>query len=302
MFLPEIIGQEKLKSTLSFYYNGYKRDGYMPVICFDAPKGEGKTLFLMELAKALKRKTFLVNCGTIKSKTDLINEVLMPAAGSNEPLTVLLDEIHALHHLAQIPLLTVFAPNKDNRNTLTINNVPMTFDLHKLTFLCATTNLEKLLSPLKDRMKVLSLEEYNSKDIAKIISVNCPVFLEEDFLHDEIIKFVRINPRSAIYLAKDIEIYCKGQGSNFFGSVQWNEMRKHLDLLPYGLTRQEEKLLKIIKSSPGGSKLTHLASVMCKDNRSIQDMERYLTAQGLILNEDGRRKLTPKGAQYFDLK
>lgn len=301
-FLPDIVGQHSVKSQLSFYHDSFLRDGYLPTICFDAPKGEGKTHFMMTLAKELKKEALLVNCGTIKNPTSLINDVLMPAASAAKPITVLLDEIHALNHACQTPLLTVFAPNPDRRNTLSFQNQTMVFDFHQITFMCATTNMEKLVAPLKERMRTFSLEDYTEKDMAEIIVRSCPVVIDPDLLLNEIVKSVRISPRSAVYLADDIKIYCTGQDKNTFDPHDWHAMRKRLNLLPYGLTRQEEKLLKIILDGKAGSKLTYLASVMGKDNRSIQDMERYLMARGLIINDEGNRKITKRGMDYFKNK
>lgn len=303
MFLEEFVGQHKLKQSLSFYHDGYKNDGYMPTICFNAPKGEGKTLILKSIAQELAKKTLLINCGSIKNTKSFADNVLMPVAIDPDPVTVLLDEIHALPTSCQVILLTVLAPSKDRKNTYTHidggNQFTMVFDFHRITFLVATTNLEKLLAPLQDRLKIFSFEDYSEEDIAKIIERNSRYLIEPNFLREQVVKFVRINPRSAILLSDDIEIYCKGQGKKFFGQNEWEALKKTLNLRPFGLYALEEKLLRIIRDSKGGAKLTYLASYMSLDNRAVQGLERYLVSRGLVHNDQGRRFLTEKGVEYF---
>ena len=48
-----IIGQDAAKRKLSFFIEGYEKNGYIPHVLFTAPKGTGKTLLAKELGRNL---------------------------------------------------------------------------------------------------------------------------------------------------------------------------------------------------------------------------------------------------------
>ena len=49
--VPNLIGQDRVKSQLNFHFKGYLANGIMPSIMFTAPRGCGKTMIATQSAR-----------------------------------------------------------------------------------------------------------------------------------------------------------------------------------------------------------------------------------------------------------
>jgi Holliday junction resolvasome RuvABC ATP-dependent DNA helicase subunit len=163
----------------------------------------------------------------------------------------------------------------------------------------ATTELDKLFPPLKDRLTVLDFKPYKPNEIAEIISNRLKDVEFESGLLDEIAETTRGNARSAVKRAKEIETYCETQNSNLFLKVEWNDLRQILGIKPLGLTNTEVQVLQILKER-GPSTLQTIAAVTGMSRTAIQkDAELYLLQRGLM-KIDGHREITRAGTQVLE--
>lgn len=75
-----LIGQESVKRSLSFYAKAQNKNGLAPFLMLSGAKGLGKTEFAKEFAAGLKnsdgskRPLLEVNCSTIKSSTAFLSK------------------------------------------------------------------------------------------------------------------------------------------------------------------------------------------------------------------------------------
>jgi Holliday junction resolvasome RuvABC ATP-dependent DNA helicase subunit len=304
--MPDIVGQKKLKRILNFHLKPYKKNGVFPTTLLNASMGEGKTMMMESLAVELGKRAFIVNCSTIKNSRNFVEDVYLEYMDRKDPFTIIADEFQVLDKTTQSLLLTLLTPNKKmyNQTTYTINGVSilLRFDLRDHTFLAATTNIESLIAPLVDRFRVYSMERYAPEDLKEIVkrNLNENIFISETVMNN-IMHYIRANPRSCVMFAQDINHYCVGEEARIFNKKMWEELKDILSLRQYGLNELEESLLCILFTHPKGIRLTNLAANLRLDNKSVQNIERYIMYQDLMKNINGIRSLTEKGEKYFNV-
>lgn len=303
--MSEVVGQEKLKRKFNFHIKPFAKNGIFPSTLLNASMGEGKTMILKSLAKELGKKTAIINCASVKNANVFVEQVYQPYLSSGEPFTILADEFQVLDKTTQSLLLTMLTPNKEmfNETSHTINGVsiPIRYDMRKHTFLAATTNIENLLQPLVDRFRVHAIEKYTEEDLRTILKKEVSdLFITESVMSD-ILRYIRVNPRSCIMFAQDIRQACLGEGTKVFNQNMWEDFKYTLGLRLYGIDALEENLLRILNDHPAGIRLTNLAANLRLDNKTVQRIERYLMYHDLMLNLNGVRTLTKKGKEYFNV-
>ena len=118
---PAIVGQEIAKRKLNFHLDNFEASNIIPHLLFIAPKGCGKTTLAKAAGQNLvdresgKPKTFLeINCSTLKSVPQFINQVVVPHI-SNREVTVLFDEASELPKPISMMLLTVPCSSANTR-------------------------------------------------------------------------------------------------------------------------------------------------------------------------------------------
>ena len=163
----------------------------------------------------------------------------------------------------------------------------------------ATTELDKVFPPLKDRLTVLDFKPYKPNEIAEIISDRLPDVEFEEGLLTEIASTTRGNARSAVKRAKEIETYCETQNSNLFFKSEWDSLRQILGIKPLGLTNTEVQVLEIL-AERGPSTLQTIAAVTGMSRSAIQrDAELYLLQRGLM-RINGTREITASGMRALN--
>ena len=167
-YFPELIGQDNVKKKLAFYLNAFDKTQKCPFLNLIGAKGLGKTEFAKAFAKNLynedgDRRAFLeLNCSTIKNNESFFEQIFLPLISDNE-ITILFDECHALPLDLTMAFLTIFNTEKSGKKDFTWNEMTFTFDFTKQTFIFATTESDKIFAPLKDRLTTIDFEPY-SKD------------------------------------------------------------------------------------------------------------------------------------------
>ena len=149
-----LVGQDNVKKKLKFYLKAFNKTSICPFLSFVGAKGLGKTEFAKAFASNLtnadgsQRPLLELNCSTIKNNESFFTEIFLPIISNNQ-LTILLDEAHALPKDLTMAFLTIFNTERTHLKEFTWQEQVFTFDFSKQTFLFATTESDKLFSSIK---------------------------------------------------------------------------------------------------------------------------------------------------------
>lgn len=304
----EVVGQEKAKSKLNFFLRGHKNTGVVPALVFSAAKGIGKTFLAKEFRKGLlqregddagqRKPLYTINCSTIRNQTQFFDLIIKNRWWEKE-ITLLLDEAHRIPNDLAESLLTILQPNAENRNEFNFQDYVLDFDMKKITWLFATSEVHKLNKPLLDRLERIDLEEYEAHHLAEIIRRNLKdVQFDEGVLEKEVVTVLRGNARSAQKMAGHMKSYL-GNLTTFF-MEDWREMKRALGINPMGLSPIEIRVLNILKEHKETS-LTRIAAVTGMSPEAVrQDIEMNLQKLDLLQISTAGRSLTVKGHKYLE--
>ena len=173
-----------------------------------------------------------------------------------------------------------------------------TFDFTKQNFLFATTELDKIFAPLKDRMTIVDFQPYTPQDLKYIIKNKKDWIGYDPTVLNEIASSVRGNARSAVKRVLEISSYCNIKKIDFVDKSAWAGLKKILGIRPFGLSNIEVQILKTL-SSHGPSSLQMLSAVTGMSRSALQrDAENGLLKDGFMTIE-GKRMITPKGRKLL---
>ena len=293
-----LIGQDTLKSKLGFYTEAKKATGTLPFLLFNGAKGLGKTEFAKSFAKSLNKPMIEINCSTIRSAEQFFEQVFIPAI-LDKDVTVLLDEAHALPKDLEMAFLTIFNVEGAKTKRFEFGESSLLFEFERQTFLFATTELDKLFPPFKDRLTQLDFEPYSGKELAGIIKKKMEWIDFQDSILDEICETVRGNARSAIKRALEVSAYAEVNNKSTFGRKDWNSLCGLLGIMPYGINATELQVMRILKER-GACTLQMLSAVTGMSRTALQkDAEVFLLKNG-FMRIDGKREITGKGTKALE--
>jgi len=293
-----LIGQDTLKSKLAFYTEAKKATGTLPFLLFNGAKGLGKTEFAKSFAKSLNKPMIEINCSTIRSAEQFFEQVFIPAI-LDKDVTVLLDEAHALPKDLEMAFLTIFNVEGAKTKRFEFGESSLLFEFERQTFLFATTELDKLFPPFKDRLTQLDFEPYTPKELAGIIKKKMDWINFQDNVLDEICHTVRGNARSAIKRALEVSAYAEVYNKSTFGRKDWKSLCDLLGIMPYGINATELQVMRILKER-GACTLQMLSAVTGMSRTALQkDAEVFLLKNG-FMRIDGKREITGKGAKALE--
>ena len=303
-YFPELIGQNNVKKKLAFYLDAFKKTQKCPFLNLIGAKGLGKTEFAKAFAKNLNnedgdRRAFLeLNCSTIKNNEAFFEQIFLPLISDNE-ITILFDECHALPLDLTMAFLTIFNTEKSGRKDFTWNEKTFTFDFTRQTIIFATTESDKIFAPLKDRLTTIDFEPYSEDELAQIIRLCTPEVKYTDGCVEEIATTIRSNARSAVKRSKEISLYCGAKENYNFSIDNFNELCDCVGILPFGISYTEKQILEILNNC-GSATLTGLSAKLGLSKTAVQrDHELYLLNKNLI-EIDGKRKITNEGMKLCE--
>jgi len=299
----KLVGQPEIKRQLEFYSKAYQRTSTVPFILLNGAKGLGKTEFLKAFSKSLTnvdgkpRPMLELNSSTIKNNAMFFEQIFMPIVQGNE-VTLFFDECHALPNDLVMAFLSITNTERSPIKEFNWREFTFTFDFTKISMIFATTELDKMFAPLKDRLTILDFKPYSTDELIDIIKGRLEDVEFEDGLLQQIASTTRGNARSAVKRAKEIETFCESQNSNVFMREEWNELRRILGIKPLGMTNIEVQILQILNER-GASTLQTIAAVTGMSRTAIQkDAELYLLQRGLM-KINGVREITRKGTEIL---
>ena len=305
-FMPNVIGQTQLKKQFSMFARNFMKTGINPFFCLEGPRGYGKTMLTREYCKELKdpqgrpRPLMEINAAELTCMKNFI-EIWFPKMRENNA-ALFIDEAHLLDiKKFQSPLLTICEESKSPIRHYKYEDREegertCTFDFREYCIFFATTDQQKLVGPLKDRLEPLAISHYSEDELWQIfeLGLECTV---SDQVKDEIISIFRGHPRSCVKLAKNLNSFAVGVGSDYINQVKWKEFRDLMGIHDYGLTEQELNIIKVLGNGPLA--LQDIAAKTEYSKGVIQHQyELQIKKKGLIFT-DGKRHLTSKGHTFY---
>ena len=306
-YFDEMIGQSKTKSVLGFYIDAFEKTEILPHMFIVGQRGQGKTMLATQVAKNLRSKTLgkvkpmlTINCSTLKNVRQFIEDIVLQYV-RDQHITLFFDEVHEMPVPIQTCLLTVLNPNKHNMNTLRFEDYHIEFDFTKVSFIFATTDPQRVITPLKDRCRMVHMEEYQYDELGQIVKNNSEdLEFDEDTLRD-IASVCRGNARNATLMAKDnIMQFARRHNVSYIDMSIWNRIKGVLGILPLGLENTELQILKVLKERNICS-LTNISAVTGLSSQALRaEFELYPLKHNLMEIAQGGRRLTKQGREYLE--
>jgi len=294
--LSHIVGQRGVVDQLRVALDAAFEDGKRLDDCLlVGPPGLGKTQIASVLAMELATKCHEALGQSITSAADL-NALLLAAKDKD---VVFLDETHELQKTFQTALYLAMDKRKV---TIVGNKSVQSIPLAKFTLVLGTTDEYSLLSPLRDRMKlVLRFQFYGPEELTQIVTHRAKG-LEwnlDELLPPMIAQRSRGTPRLALRLLQACRRVCRADGEK---EITLDHLRKACALEgldDQGLGPTEQQYLRAL--ADGASRLNVLASVLGLPTRTVSEVtEPFLIRAGLIVKDDqGRRQLTAQGREHL---
>lgn len=292
-----IVGQDHIKRQLSFYLDAYKQTGVLPFLMFNGQRGIGKTEFARAVGAASKKVFIEVNSSSIKNEK-MFFEQLMPQIQDTECI-VLLDEAHELPRKLVTAFLTIFNTEKKNVVYFTYQDSEYKFDFTKMSFIFATTELDRLFAPFKDRLTIVDFVPYSNDEVKRIIQKRIPDVKFDSGVLNEIATTIRGNARSAVKRAKEIEMFCEAKNNPSFSLEDWQSLCHKANINTRGLSNTELQILSSLKER-GPLTLTMLSAITGLSVQSLRkDAELHLLKMNLMKIE-GTRQITSQGLRLLE--
>ena len=245
-------GMEKVKETilesLAMRHFMKKNDNKTPIIlCLAGSAGTGKTSIAEAIAEALGKKFEKISMSGVSTTFELTGltkgytsaapgRIIKTLAkfGCDDPL-ILLDEIDKVNQKKsegdiEGVLLEILDPDQNKR--FRDEFLELEYDLSNVMFLATANNLSEVSEPLKSRMEIIYLEDYNLEqkvEIAKnyiVPSINKKIG-SKLFFSDDILKYVIQNYTNEAGVRKLKTILMK-----IYGRIakEWLEKKKKVNV------------------------------------------------------------------------
>lgn len=292
-----IVGQDQIKRQLSFYLEAYEAIGTLPFLIFNGQRGIGKTEFARALGAACKKTFYEINSSSIKSEKQFF-EQMMPQIQDTECF-LFFDEIHEAPRKLIAAFLSILNTEKKTVVHYTYQDVEYRFDFTKMSFIFATTEMDRLFAPFKDRLTVVDFVPYSNSEVKDIIKKRVPSVKFAAGVLDDISTTIRGNARSAVKRAKEIEMFCEAKNNPDFSSEDWTSLCHKANINKRGLSNTEIQILTALKER-GPLTLTMLSAITGLSVQALRkDAELHLLKMNLLRIE-GTRQITSQGLRLLE--
>ncbi len=304
--LQDFVGQEDIKIPLSISLEAaQKRSEPLEHVLLYGNPGLGKTTLANIIAKEMGSSIKITAGPALERVGDLAAILSNLSTGD----VLFIDEIHRLNKTIEEVLYTAM---EDFAIDIIVGKGPtartLRMPVEKFTLIGATTRMNLLSSPLRDRFgHIYHLNFYEHQDIETIVRRNATLLGVETGAEASslIAKRSRRTPRVANRLLKRVRDYAQVKHS---GIIDHNIAKKALDLLKVdeqGLDEVDRKiLLTIIEKFDGGPVgLNTLAAATGEDMDTIETIyEPYLLQIGMLERTPRGRKATAQAYEHVGKK
>ena len=303
-----LIGQKQVKQTLQMniqaHFKARARCNTGNIRCgpviFTGPSGTGKTMVVNIMHCELGNDNFIATNGGAINKAGELYSVLLNADNNT---TVLIDEAQAMNHKTQQVLLTAISENKIYLSASTKQNCAV--DLANFVLILATTNEDKLLPALRNRMRIYChFELYSIDELAQIIVQRLNALkwqYDSNTVPTIIAQRSKGVPRIALnrYLQTCWNIAL----NNDHEAITTDDVLSAFELLEIdklGLNKKDRCYLRVLNDC-GNSTLSVISSKMAESSHNVQKViEPYLLREGFIIKaKNSTRKITQKGVEHI---
>jgi Holliday junction DNA helicase RuvB len=304
--LKEYVGQKKIKDNLSIFMSAAKKrkEPIEHVLLHGGP-GLGKTTLAYIIAKEMGVNIRVTSGPAIERAGDLAAILTNLQAGD----ILFIDEIHRLNKMIEEVL---YPAMEDYKLDVVIGKGPaartLRLELPKFTIIGATTKINLISSPLRDRFGAhYKLDFYQLEEISDILHRSAKILAipMEIEAAQEIAKRSRSTPRIANRLLKRVRDYAQVKSS---GTIDFNLAQQALDMLEIdalGLDNIDRKILSNIieKFSGGPVGLQTIAAATSEDMDTLEDIyEPFLMQLGFIARTPRGRVATEHAYKHLKKK
>lgn len=304
--LSEFVGQNQIKEPLLISITAaQKRSEAMEHVLLYGNPGLGKTTLAYIIAKEMN-SNIKVTAGPALERVGDLAAIL---SNLSEGDVLFIDEIHRINKIVEEVL---YSAMEDYALDIIIGKGPtartLRMPLEKFTLIGATTKLNLLSSPLRDRFgHVFHLNFYEHEDIEKIVERNAKILnVDVNFTAIKLIaERARRTPRVANRLLKRVRDYAEVKHN---GIIDKNIAESALEMLKvdkFGLDEVDRKILnQIIDNFNGGPVgLNTLAAAIAEEMQTIEDIyEPYLMQIGMLERTPRGRKATHLAYEHLNKK
>ncbi len=297
------IGQTTLKDNLGIFLQAAKeRKEPVEHLLFYGPPGLGKTTLAHIIANEMEANIKVTSGPAIEKPGDLAS--LLTNLKENDILFI--DEIHRLRTTVEEVL---YSAMEDFVIDIMVGKGPtarsMRINLPRFTLVGATTKVNMLTSPLRDRFgHVYKLEFYTDSQMQEIVSRSAKI-LKID-IHDdaalEIATRCRKTPRIANRLIKRVRDFAQIDGhASISQSIAAGALEK-LGIDTIGLDNADRDILIAMMDTFGGRPigLSTLAAATAEEEGTIETVyEPFLLQIGFIERTPRGRKPTAKAYEHL---
>lgn len=304
--LTEFVGQNHIKEPLTISIEAAKKrnEPIEHVLLYGNP-GLGKTTLANIIAKEMGVNIKI----TAGPALERVGDLAAILSNLSEGDILFIDEIHRVNKSVEEVL---YSAMEDYALDIIIGKGPtartLRMPLEKFTLIGATTKLNLLSSPLRDRFgHVYHLNFYEDSDIEKIINRNANI-LEVEIKTDAdktIAVRSRKTPRIANRLLKRVRDYAQVKHSGIIDASIAEEALNMLNVDKYGLDEVDRKILHfIIENFAGGPVgLNTLAAAIAEEMDTVENIyEPFLLQIGMLERTPRGRKATGKAYEHLGRK